>query len=408
MKKEADSLDPEEVLKSLLGSMPPKPKKSLRALFELRIHELNISTNVALDILGMQIRTLNGILSGTQKTVDFTNLIKLASFLQLPKERVMVMYLEELEKNFPDSTYATPEKIDFIKKNFDVPALKKAGLVDSITDFEGIETKIVEYLGLSSIFDYVRPAGQVAFSAGVIEPANNLTRSFWITSANKIFTELNNPYKYDRQALIEYFPEIRWHSTNVKTGLINIIRNLFKIGITVIYLPSLPSIHLRGATFSVNNKPCIVITNYKGFYPTLWFALIHELFHVIFDWEEIRTNKYHLSDEEPDQLSVKAKEQDANNFAREYLFSKEKTDEARSFIYIPQLVNEFARENHVHPSFVYTFNAFDVGKTNKVAWAKAVKENPSITELVAPFENPWSNPAPISDFVKSLKTNIFN
>ena len=133
MNKEADSLDPEEVLKSLLGSIPPKPKKSLRALFELRIHELNISTNVALDILGMQIRTLNGILSGSQKTVDFTNLIKLASFLQLPKERVMVLYLEELEKNFPDTTYATPEKIDFIKKNFDVSALKKVGLIESIT-----------------------------------------------------------------------------------------------------------------------------------------------------------------------------------------------------------------------------------------------------------------------------------
>lgn len=408
MKKEADSLDPEEVLKSLLGSIPPKPKKSLRALFELRIHELNISTNVALDILGMQIRTLNGILSGSQKTVDFTNLIKLASFLRLPKERVMVLYLEELERNFPDTTYATPEKIDFIKKNFDVSALKKAGLIESITDYEGIETKLVDYLGLSSIFDYVRPNGQVAFSAGVIEPANNLTRSFWITSASKIFTELNNPYKYDRQALIEYFPEIRWHSTKVKTGLINIIRNLFKMGITVIYHPSLPSIHLRGATFSVNNKPCIVITNYRGFYPTLWFALVHELYHVIFDWDEIRTNKYHLSDEDPDQLAVKAKEQDANNFAREYLFSREKTDEARSFIYSPQLVNEFAKENHVHPSFVYTFNAFDVGKTNKVAWAKAVKENPAIDELVAPFENPWSNPAPISDFVKSLKTNIFN
>jgi len=408
MKKEADSLDPEEVLKSLLGSMPPKPKKSLRALFELRIHELNISTNVALDILGMQIRTLNGILSGSQKTVDFTNLIKLASFLQLPKERVMVLYLEELEKNFPDTTYATPEKIDFIKKNFDAPAFKKAGLIESITDYEGIETTIVNYLGLSSIFDYVRPNGHVAFSAGVIEPASNLTRSFWITSASKIFTELNNPYKYDRQALIEYFPEIRWHSTNVKTGLINIIRNLFKMGITVIYHPSLPSIHLRGATFSVNNKPCIVITNYRGFYPTLWFALVHELYHVIFDWEEIRTNKYHLSDEDPEQLAVKAKEQEANNFAREYLFSKEKTDEARSYIYSPQLVNEFAKENHVHPSFVYTFNAFDVGKTNKVAWAKAVKENPAIDELVAPFENPWSNPAPISDFVKSLKTNIFN
>lgn len=406
--KEEDPFDAEEVLKSLLGSMPPKQKKSLRALFELRIHELKISTNVALDILGLQIRTLNGILSGTQKTVDFTNLIKLANFLQLPKERVIVLYLEELEKNYPDESFSTPEKIDFIKKNFDLAALKKAGLIDSINDFEAIANKIVQYLGLSSIFDYVRPNGQVAFSAGVIEPANDLTRSFWITSANKIFTEINNPYKYDRQKLIEYFPEIRWHSTKVKTGLLNIIRNLYKMGITVIYHSSLLSIHLRGATFSVNNKPCIVITNYKGFYPTLWFALIHELYHVIFDWEEIRSNKYHLSDEDPEQLAVKAKEQDANNFAREYLFSREKTDEARSFIYSPLLVNQFAKENHVHPSFIYAFNAFDVGKTNKMAWAKATKENPAIDELVAPFENPWSNPVPISDFVKSLKINIFN
>lgn len=235
-----------------------------------------------------------------------------------------------------------------------------------------------------------------------------MTRSLWIQSAITYFDDINNPYEYNRKALIEYFPNIRWHSTNVEFGLLTIIKDLFKLGVTVIYQSPLPSLHLRGATFAVNDKPCIVLTNYVNFYGTLWFALIHELFHVLFDWDEIGNNHYHLSDDEDNELLVQEKETEANNFAREYLFPQEKMNQIKNNLNNPYFVNEFAKNNHVHPSIIYVFNAFDSSKTNRASWARARKNEPDISKCISHLENPWENSKPINEIVKNKKLEIYN
>lgn len=395
-------------INSLLNNILKPEKPGLKELFDKKIADLKITSTSVLEILNIQHRTLKGILEGTQKVVDVTNLIKVANFLQLPKEEVIRIYIESLEKNYTDNI-VPPEKIKFIQENFDLAALKKAGFIDSITDFEKIDSKITSFLGLKTIYEYKRTNIKPAFSAGLIKPKNELTRSLWIQSAKTYFESIDNPYEYNRKGLIEYFPNIRWHSTNVEYGLLTIIKDLYKLGITIIYQSPLPSLHLRGATFAVNDKPCIVLTNYAGFYGTLWFALIHELFHVLFDWEEIRVNMYHLSDEEDDELVVQEKESEANKFAREYLFPQEKMNQIRHNLNNQFFVSEFAKNNHVHPSIIYVFNAFDSSKTNRMAWARARKnEPPEMSKCISYLENPWNNSMPINEVVKAKKFEIYN
>lgn len=395
-------------INSLLNDILKPDKPGLKELFDRKISELKITSTGALEILSIQQRTLKGILDGTQKVVDVTNLIKIANFLQLPKEEVIKMYIDSLEKTYTENI-VPPEKIKFIQENFDLAALKKAGFIDSLTNFEKIDSKITSFLGLKSIYEYKRPNIKPAFSAGLMKPKNELTRSLWIKSAITYFEDIDNPYEYNRKALIEYFPNIRWHSTNVEFGLLTIIKDLFKLGVTIIYQSPLPSLHLRGATFAVNDKPCIVLTNYVGFYGTLWFALIHELFYVLFDWEEIRINMYHLSDDEDNELIVQEKENEANQFAREYLFPQEKMNQIKHNLNNPYFVSEFAKNNHVHPSIIYVFNAFDSSKTNRMPWARARKNEPAeMSKCISHLENPWSNSMPINESVKNKKLEIYN
>lgn len=395
-------------INSLLNNILEVQKPGLKELFDKKILDLKITATNALEVLNIQHRTLKGILEGTQKVIDVTNLIKIANFLQYPKEEVIKMYIDSLERNY-SNTIISPEKILFIQGNFDLAALKKAGFIDSITDFEKIESKVISFLGLKSIYEYKKPDIKPAFSAGLVKPKNELTRSFWIRSAITYFEDLENPNDYNRQALIEYFPNIRWHSTNVEYGLLTIIKDLFKLGITIIYQSPLPSLHLRGATFAINDKPCIVLTNYVGFYGTLWFALIHELFHVLFDWDEIRGNLYHLSDDEDNELLVQEKENEANNFAREYLFPQEKMNQIKNKLDNPLFVSEYARNNHVHPSIIYVFNAFNSSKTNRMPWARARKNEPKeMSKCIGHLENPWNNSLSIHDDVKKRKLEIYN
>lgn len=381
---------------------------SLKNIFERRLTQLDISQTTSLKILGIESRTLNGVLNGTLKLIDFTVLIKLSNFLQIPQKKVISLFLAELEKNFPDSFPYPSDKIEYINKNFDLAALKKSGIIDSITDYYEIDNSISSFLGIKTIFEYQPSVTKIAFSAGVIKPKNNLSRTLWIERAKNIFNDIENPHSFDRDRLIDFFGEIRWHSTNIELGFINVVQTLYNIGITVIFQTSLPSIHLRGATFSVYGKPCIVITDYKGFYPTLWFALIHELFHVLFDWEEIRNSKQHISEENTEEMSVLEREQEADSFARDYLFSREKLRITESFIQNPILVEKYAKNNHVHPSFIYLFGAKEKGDNSRVAWNRVHKYNPDISPIIDSFGN-WKGKKPktISETVVHLKTNIF-
>lgn len=405
---ESFSLD--QLLNDLYKPQAINEKVTLNTLFEKRLHELDITRTDAQRIIDIEYRTLNGILSGTQKRVDFFNLLKLAGFLKITKQEITELYLEALELSFPTVNILASDKIEFIKKTFDLATLKKVGFIKSITDFEEVERNICELFELNDIFEYKSPSVDVAFSSGAVQPKNLQNRAIWLMQAEKTIKALNNSYPYNRNSLIKYFSQIRWQSTDVNYGLTNVIKDLFQLGITVVWQASLPSIHLRGATIPVNEKPSIILTDYRGFYPTIWFALLHELYHVIFDWEEIKIGQYHFSEDESERpLSVREKEQDADNFAREYLFSNEKLNFIQAHINDDSYVASYAKANHVHKSFIYVFHAYNIEKNiDKFAWPRAKKYNPDISGILNQLENPWENFKPISQFIKPLKRKIYN
>ncbi|MCY7360084.1 MAG: hypothetical protein LH609_22050 [Rudanella sp.] len=84
-----------------LDSLLKAEKPTLQSLFDKKLIDPKIGQTTALDIMGVQSRAIKGILAGSQKLVDVRNLIKLANFLQLPKEQIIELFLEIIEKNFP-------------------------------------------------------------------------------------------------------------------------------------------------------------------------------------------------------------------------------------------------------------------------------------------------------------------
>ncbi|WP_312339507.1 ImmA/IrrE family metallo-endopeptidase [Sphingobacterium sp.] len=389
----------DELLSSLF------PDESLFTLFENRIQELGIAPTNALEIMEIEFRALQNILHGTSPRVDTRNLMKLSNFLNLPLERVVKLFYRALESNFPELQEFPQEKIEFINKNFDLAMLKRMGFIKDLANYRHIEDCILRYFGYKSIFEFKLPDQDVAFSAGIRPPKSKLTKGFWIKSAIDTFAILSNPYDYDRKNLMAYIPEIRWQSINVENGLKNVVNDLFRLGVTVLYQTSVPSLHLKGATIIVDDKPCIVLTDYMGFYTTLWHTLCHELSHVLFDFEEIKKNKYHISEEQNSELPIQEKEKEADNFAREFLFSKEKLDLVKPHINNKKFVEEYALRNQIHESFIYTYYAREFGKDDPKAWARVKAKDPSFKSIMEYIENPWDKFSPIEDHIEKLKNN---
>ncbi|WP_160067623.1 ImmA/IrrE family metallo-endopeptidase [Sphingobacterium bovisgrunnientis] len=393
----------DEILNKALGKGRVSNKLSLKEYFEKRMKDLNISFRGVCDLLDIQHRTLVGILDGEQKRVDYSVLLKLGTFLQLSKDELVLLYLESIERNNVDNIGIDVTTIEFIQNNFDLLAFKKCGFINNLTDYTDINNKLCALYGVENIQFLKLGVIKPAFSAGKIPPKNVAERDQWILAAEKIFEDISNPYEYNRKELIEYIPEIRWHSTKPEEGLKSVIKKLYRLGVTVIYFPPTSGLHLRGATISFNDKPCIVLTNYKGFYATIWFALLHELFHVLFDWDEIKESKYHISDNDDEDLALKEKELEADSFARKYFFSEEKTRRVKEFINNKYEIARIAKINDIHESMIYTFDAFDSGKKNRYAWVRANDFNPDKSIWLSNLDSDWKDLASISNYYNRNK-----
>lgn len=336
----------DKVLSEALGSTD---KPTLRQLYERKLQELGISDRIAArEVMGIEHNALHQILDGTAKFPDALKMLKLASFLEINAEEVMTLFIQNASREevakLDDVRRAT-----YIVKEFDLVQLKKEKVINSITDFAAIEQRLCTFLGLKSIEDYTRELAYALYSRTKRASSNKML-DFWTKSAYQYFVEVANPNEYDREALKELVPKIRPYTRDVENGLLTVVRALYSVGVTVIYQPYLPNTQVRGATFRVNGKPCIALSDYRKSYATIWFALMHELNHVLFDLDNIQT--YHITGE-PDLLLMN--EEQANDFARDYLFSNERMDFVKPFILEHAIVSRCAEEAQVHPSIIYGF-----------------------------------------------------
>jgi hypothetical protein len=387
--------------------------ENLRELFDRRLHELGISQTAAEKLINVPRRTLNGIIDATQKRANYDAFDAIAAFLNMPTDRLKQLHSSQLTKK--KGSESTTEKKKFIRERFDLAAMKKSKLIHDVKDIEAIEHTLTKFLGYDSIFEYQKRMFDVAYSAGAVALSHNetntdfwRTREFWLTTVKAMATKINNPYYYDRDALKRYFPQIRWQSTNVDFGLRTVIKALYKLGITVIFLPSLPNLNLRGATFAVDGQPCIALTDYRGFYATLWHCLVHELYHVLIDWKNILSNSYHISEDAGDALYIDPREAKADEFARAYFFPKDKLDEVKYYMNDFVHIHQVAANNNVHPSLIYIYHAYENGGVDRMSWPRARRYSPDVNRVASKLTSSWESGLSIDERVKKLKTELYN
>ncbi|TDG35579.1 ImmA/IrrE family metallo-endopeptidase [Pedobacter changchengzhani] len=300
-------------------------------------------------LAGIERKSLDAIINKTSKQTDINKLIKLGEFLEISLENLLIIHYNERSaeelKELQDSM-----DITFINKFFDLKALLTLGFIKKTDDIDNLKNRISKFFGLNSIYEYDVELNEALYSR-TKKSFSDKMKDFWIKSSYKYFETIDNPNEYNRNSLIDLIPKIKPYTKNIEKGLMTVFQALYNIGVTVIFQPSLPKTQIRGATFIINKKPCVVITDLNKNYATIWFALIHELHHVLYDLDIIEKTTYHLSGE-PDLFLIQ--EDRANEFAGEYLLSKEKMRYIEKLIHNKLIVEKFANECQIHPSIIYS------------------------------------------------------
>lgn len=321
----------------------------IKARFEDKITEYGLSKTKALKLLNIDKDVFSEILSGEAKQPNLIHVVKIAEFLDVDVHEFIKMVL----KNQNPENLASIDrarKLKFLLMNFDVKALTKEGFFDAEYDVDDLVEKALTYFGYDSISEFEKQLSEPLYSRSKRQFSDKM-KDFWVRSAYQSFRLINNPNLYDRNRLKDIIAFMKPYTQDVENGLFTVCRALYNVGVTVIFQNYLPTTHVRGATFFVNQKPCIVITDYLKKYPTLWFTLLHELHHVLFDAETVKLNNFHLSDDQ-DLFLIEEK---ANSFSRDFFMPIESFNYIKNYINNPFMVERFAKENEIHESLVYSF-----------------------------------------------------
>ncbi len=322
---------------------------SLEDLFNEKLENSGLTKTQFEKLLGMERRSLDAILDKTSKQTDIVKLLKLAEFLEIEFNELLVIHFKDRPVEEIDELQTSMD-ITFINKFFDLKTLISLRFIDKNDSLEILKERICIFFDINSIYEYDRELNEVFYSK-TKKSFSNKMKDFWIKSSYKYFELIDNPNDYNRQNLIDIIPKIKPYTQNIETGLLTVFQALYNIGVTVVFQPSLPKTQIRGATFLIKNKPCVVITDFNKNYATIWFALIHELHHVLFDLETIEKTSYHLSGE-PDLFLIQ--EDKANEFASEYLLSSEKMRYIEKMIHNNFMVEKFAKECQIHSCIIYS------------------------------------------------------
>lgn len=340
------NLDINELLKSIFSE---DSEIDIKELFERKLLDYNISKTKALKLLNIDKDVFEEIINGTAKQPNLINIVKLAEFLNFEINKFISIVLKNQSS---ENIYSieNARKVTFILKNFDVKTLTKLGFFESTDDTDKLVDKVLLFFGYTSIKEFEELLDEPLYSR-TKRTFSDKMKDFWIKSAYQTFKSVNNQNEYDRQRLKELIVKIKPYSQDVNDGLFIVCKALYNIGVTVIFQDYLSTTQIRGGTFIINKKPCIVLTDFNKKYPTIWFTLLHELHHVLFDYDLIETNSFHLTGDTDLFLT----EEKADSFARDFFLPEEKFHYIKNYINNSYLVSKFAKENEIHESIVYSF-----------------------------------------------------
>lgn len=337
----------------------------LREMLKVYMNEKKITAFALSNILDIGRKPLDAILEGGELKLNYA--LRIMNLLGISDKDLVKSYMEELEDAELESLDKT-KRIGFILDKFDIDGLKEAGVINTTKDFGSIEKSLCHFWGFEDIYEYDNYASNVLFSKSKItirEDKEHKMQRFWVKCANEAFQRANNPNEYDEALLITFLKRIKNYTKDTENGLNKALYVLYSLGVTVLVQPYVNHTKAFGISMLVNEKPCIVVTDMGKRYHKLWLTLLHELYHVVNDYEYLQNTNFHITNPEEEDLFVS--EKDADSFAINTILPSKTLEVSRKLIGNPYKIREIAKISDIHPTMIYGIYLETLQKNQKDA-----------------------------------------
>ncbi len=336
------------------GILEAKANQSFGGFLAEKFKERDVSDRQVSEITGIPRRSLQRILSGEAETIDAMKLLRLSEFLGVDM-KILIHAYAAMSSEKDSASMEQARTAGFLTEYFDLKELKKSHFLEDARNYVEIEKRILAFFGLTTLREFASLTSLPLFSRTRGKRSNKML-TFWLAIVHARMRDVKNPNVFDIDRLTKIVPLFRGATLDVEGGFKSAIRTLYDCGVTVIVESYVTQTHIRGGTFiSSDGKPYIFLTKHPPYYDTLWFALLHELCHVLFDLDIIRSGiGSHLTGGDPDLFfEDEMIERTANNFAARMLLPEDGLEYATKIIHNRGFIQQAARDWNVHPSIIY-------------------------------------------------------
>ncbi|WCC79994.1 ImmA/IrrE family metallo-endopeptidase [Cutibacterium equinum] len=297
---------------------------------------------------GFSRKHISMVLAGAPVSPDFANRLELVT--RVPAERWLALegqYRADLERLGLEQRLAED---DSLLETF-LPSLKvlrKLGVIQGTRRNPG--RLMVE---LMSFFQVGSPEALVprnlvpnaAFLKSTTLDAVTASLATWLRLAQIRAAEEPPVVAFDRSVLISSLPDVRRLSRKLADDPTAFVTRLGEAGVRVVLLEEIPGCRAYGATFWDEHGPVIVLSARGKQDGALWFTLFHEIGHVL-----LHPNCVFVEGSDSD-LATAAQEEEANNFAANWLIPAEYAAEAAT-LRSKAAVVAFAERLEVSPGVI--------------------------------------------------------
>ena len=327
---------------------------SLRELLQKFLDENEILVSSIASEIKVHIDTLQKFLSG-ETDLKFMQAIRIMKILGLTDEELISSYSKNFDIEAEKETLENLEEIAFVTQNFNIPELKKMGIISPRAKLNEYATYICKFFNFSSIYQYndtsLTPTLFSKSRRKVLAEKESKMTNFWLKCAIHSFNQIGNPHEYDKELLTQLIKRSSEFTKDTVYGYYRFILVLYQLGITVLTQPYTTKTKAFGGTLVLNGKPCIIITDMGKKYHKLWLSLMHELYHVINDYEMLETMEYHFST--PNEPDLLINEEKADQFALDILIHPSIQENLAKIIDFPIKVKALANELGVADCIIY-------------------------------------------------------
>lgn len=326
---------------------------SLRQMLSLFLKENGITSSALAEEVKVHRDTLDKFLKG-ESELKFMQAVRVMKILGLTDKQFITAYCKDENTN-EETSFEKLEEISYVAKNFDIPILKKMGIIRAKAKIEEYSQCICSFFGFSSIYEYddtsLLPTLFSKSKRKILEEKESKMTTFWVKCAVSSFMKIDNPNEFDRNLLVQLIKRASEFTHDEVNGYYRFVLVLFQIGITVITQPYASGTNAYGGTMIVKGKPCIVITDKGKQYHKLWISLLHELYHVVNDYEILESLVYHFST--PEMPNLLLNEDKADQFALDVLINPVIQKELGQVVLFPFKVKALSESLSVSPSIIY-------------------------------------------------------